>query len=118
MIIQVNVDGVQRYARPLLQWTPITSLYAPKEDVISSLRSTECRLAQAPSQADSCCYKIHKLEQAGYIVKISLKEAGQTEESWFIPHHMVQHNGKNRIVFNCSLQYHGRLLNDQLLPRP
>lgn len=85
---------------------------------MSSLCGTECRLAWAPSQADSCCSEIHKLEQEDYVAKISLKEAGQTEESCFIAHHMVQHNGKNRIVFNCSLQYHGRSLDDQLLPRP
>lgn len=91
------------YARPLLQWTPITSLYAPKEAVMSSLCGTECRLAWAPSQADSCCSEIHKLEQEGYVAKISLKEAGQTEELCFIPHHMVQHNGKNSFYFASTL---------------
>ncbi|KAL0147387.1 hypothetical protein M9458_057314 [Cirrhinus mrigala] len=31
---------------------------------------------------------------------------------------MVQHNGKNRIVFNCSFQYQGQNLNELLLPGP
>ncbi len=40
------------------------------------------------------------------------------KESWYIPHHMVQHNGKNRVVFNCSFSYQGHTLNELLLPGP
>lgn len=36
--------------------------------------------------------------------------------TWYIPHHLVQHNGKNRVVFNCSFQYQGQNLNELLLP--
>lgn len=31
---------------------------------------------------------------------------------------MVQHNGKNRVVFNCSFRYKGLNLNESLLPGP
>ncbi|XP_043967022.1 uncharacterized protein LOC122827949 [Gambusia affinis] len=31
---------------------------------------------------------------------------------------MVEHNGKHRIVFNCSFEYQGQSLNDYLLPGP
>lgn len=31
---------------------------------------------------------------------------------------MVHHNGKDRIVFNCSFQYHGQSLNEHLFPGP
>lgn len=31
---------------------------------------------------------------------------------------MVQHNGKNRVVFNCSFSYQGHNLNELLLPGP
>ncbi len=64
------------------------------------------------------CSEIRKLESAGYVAKITAEEADQSAESWFIPHHMVQHNGKDRIVFNCSFQHQGQTLNDQLLPGP
>lgn len=39
-------------------------------------------------------------------------------ECWYIPHHIVSHNGKLCIVFNCSHQYQGQSLNQYLLPGP
>ncbi|KAK7945263.1 hypothetical protein WMY93_000991 [Mugilogobius chulae] len=39
-------------------------------------------------------------------------------ESWYLPHHVVHHNGKARIVYNCSYQHNGQSLNNQLLPGP
>ena len=38
--------------------------------------------------------------------------------SWYIPHHIVRHNGKDRIVFDCSFSYQNQCLNTQLLPGP
>lgn len=58
-----------------------------------------------------------KLELAGSVRKLT-KEVAQSEESWFIPHHLVQHNGKNRLVFSCSYQFKGCNLNEYLLPGP
>lgn len=51
-------------------------------------------------------------------MKISPDEASKSAESWYIPHHLVHHNGKDYIVYNCSFQYRGQALNDQLLPGP
>ncbi|XP_067270804.1 uncharacterized protein [Pseudorasbora parva] len=116
--VRVNVDSVQRYATPLLRRTPITLLRTGKEAVLPSLRNIERKLAKNPEQAQTYCSEIQKLESAGYIAKISSEEADRSTESWFIPHHMVHHNGKDRIVFNCSFQYHGQSLNEQLLPGP
>lgn len=59
---------------------------------------------------------MQKLVQAGAVAKVDPKALREGKESWFIPHHMVSHNNKNRIVFNCSHLYHG--LNDCLLPGP
>lgn len=39
-------------------------------------------------------------------------------ESWFIPHDMVTHNEKARIVFNCSFTYQGNNWIKLLLPGP
>lgn len=97
--IRVKVDGVQRYATPLLQCTPIINFQCTNEVVGPILSSIECRLARdfkggptAPKSTgtDRLCSKD------------SLQKASQTRESWFISRHMVQHNGKYSIVFNCS----------------
>lgn len=116
--IRVDIKGVQRYATPLLRRSPPILLKAPKEAALSSLRSTERRLAKDPSRAAAYCSEILKLETAGYVAKISPEEAFKSTESWYIPHHMVHHNGKDRIVFNCSFQYKDQSLNEQLLPGP
>lgn len=116
--VRVNVDGVLRYATPLLRRTPITLLNAGMESVLPSLRNIERKLAKNPEQAQVYCSEIQKLESAGYIAKIAPDEVDKSTESWFIPHHIVHHNGKDRIVYNCSFQYHGQSLNEQLLPGP
>lgn len=66
-------------------------------------------------QATECSLKIHKLEQAGYATKLDQNAEQNSAYSWYIPHHMVQHNGKNRLVFNCSFQHQSQNLN-KLLP--
>ena len=48
----------------------------------------------------------------------SEEELSEGAESWFIPRHMVSHNGENRIVFRCSFMYKGDNLNELLLPGP
>lgn len=115
---RVDVDGIQRYATPLLRVKNMPLLQAPKEAVLANLRSTERRLRRDPQRAAAYCAEIGKLENAGYAVKVSEDELSKSAESWFIPHHMVSHNGKNRIVFNCSFKYKENNLNELLLPGP
>lgn len=91
---------------------------AGPDAVMALLRSTEQHLLKNPELASVCNTGIHKLEQAGYTVKLTPEEAGSTSESWFIPHHIVHHNNKARVVFNCSFQHHQVFLNDQWLPGP
>lgn len=114
--VRVNVDGVQRYATPLLQRANSTTLQAPMEAVLPSVRSTERRLAKDPQRTEVYCQEINKLEKMGYVAVVPPEAAESTPESWFIPHHMVRHNNKDRIVFNCSFQYEGKSLNNILLP--
>ncbi len=109
---------VRRYATPLLRVKNMPELKAPKEAVLSQLRATERRLAKNPQQAAAYTTEIAKLEQAGYVDKLPQDAVTDTSSSWYIPHHMVHHNGKNRIVFNCSFQYRGQNLNELLLPGP
>ncbi|XP_026056216.1 uncharacterized protein LOC113041867 [Carassius auratus] len=59
-----------------------------------------------------------KLIEADYVAKLNQREAAQAEESWYLPHHLVSHNNKPRLVFNCSFKHQGLSLNNQLLPGP
>ncbi|KAG7453570.1 hypothetical protein JOB18_034921 [Solea senegalensis] len=91
-------------------------LQASMEAVLPSLRATERRLAKDPQRTEVYCQEIYKLEKMGYVAVVPPEAATSTLESWFIPHHIVRHNNKDRIVFNCSFQYEGKSLND--LPGP
>ncbi len=115
--VRVNVDGVQRYATPLLRVKDMPRLQAPKEAVLANLRSVERRLMKDPEKAAVYNAEVQKLEQAGYTVQVP-PEMMSPAGSWYIPHHLVQHNGKNRLVFNCSFKYRGENLNELLLPGP
>lgn len=115
---RVEVDGVLRYATPLLRVSNMPILTAPPEAVLPSLRSTEKRLGRDPVKAQAYQAEIMKLEKSGYASRISQEQVKDSKESWFIPHHLVTHNGKNRIVFNCSYTYRDKNLNELLLPGP
>lgn len=53
-----------------------------------------------------------KLIQAWAVSKIE-PELDQGDEAWY---HLVSHNGKHCLMFNCSFQHQGYNLNDYLLP--
>lgn len=74
------------------------------EAVMPTLRSVERRLVKDPVKAQIYKDEIKKLINGGCVVKLQPDEVNQSEESWFIPHHLVHHNGKPRLVFNCSLR--------------
>lgn len=78
-------------------------------------KDTEKRLGRDPDQAAAYIAEIQRLEEAGCVVKLE-PSSELTPISWYIPHHMVQHNGKNRVVFNCSFQFRSDSLNQCLLP--
>lgn len=81
------------------------TLSAPKEEVLPLLYSTERRLLKSPEKVLSYTTEIQRLQREGFVVKLE-PGADNTPASLYIPHHMVQHNGKNRVVFNCSFQFH------------
>ena len=116
--VRVEINGVHRYATPLLRAKDMPRLQAPKEAVMSYLRSTERRLAKDPLLAITYKQEIDKLERAGYAKKLTPQEVEHSSESWYVPHHIVSHHGKHRIVFNCSFSYKGHNLNNYLLPGP
>ncbi|KAJ8347082.1 hypothetical protein SKAU_G00284830 [Synaphobranchus kaupii] len=116
--VHLTVDGILHYATPLLRKKLAPSLRAAPAAVMPLLRATERRLANSPELASVYNREIRKLEESGYAVKITSEEASQSSESWYIPHHIVHHNNKDRVVFNCSFGYQQHSLNDNLLPEP
>ncbi|KAE8278171.1 hypothetical protein D5F01_LYC23759 [Larimichthys crocea] len=116
--VKVEINRVGRYATPLIHNLKISKPQAPKESVLPALRRMERKLMN-PELAVIYNKEINKLLEAGYVKKLSPQEVVQnSESSWYIPHHLVEHNGKQRLVFNCSFQYQGQCLNDCLLPGP
>lgn len=116
--VKAEVDGVTRYATPLLRRKASLTLWAPKHTLLPQLRSTERRLAKDTALANTYCKEIQKLEQLGYAKPLPPDTVDSSTESWYLPHHVVHHNGKARIVYNCSYQHNGQSLNSQLLPGP
>ncbi|KAK0138068.1 hypothetical protein N1851_025731 [Merluccius polli] len=76
--IRTDVDGVLRYATPLLRHTGMPQLHAPKESVMPLLRSTERRLLRNPEQADAYKSEMQKLIEAGVYL-------GQTLNQYLLP---------------------------------
>lgn len=108
---RVHIDNTDRYVTPLLRLPNAPVLNVSPSAVMSRLCNTEAHLSKNPSKALSYCDQISKLEQAGYVKKLTTEEVENTKEAWYIPHHMVTHNDKDRIVFDCSFTFQGQCLN-------
>ncbi|KAL0177742.1 hypothetical protein M9458_026636, partial [Cirrhinus mrigala] len=89
---RVEVDGIMCYATPPLRVKNVPNLTMPKEAVLPQLRSVERKLLKNTDQASTYQAEITKLKDAGYAVKLEPSEVEDSKESWYIPHHMVQHN--------------------------
>lgn len=77
-------------------------LRATKEAVVPTLRGVERRLPRDPAKAEAYRVEMEKLIKAGSVIKYGPElPVDEGHESLYIPHHMVSHNGKNRLVFNC-----------------
>lgn len=87
---------------PRLQATPTA--------VMPSLRGVERRLQRGPEKAEIYRAEMEKLIQTGSVIKLEPFEINKGDEAWYIPHHLVSHNGKHRLVFNCSIQHQGQNL--------
>ncbi|XP_067260302.1 uncharacterized protein [Chanodichthys erythropterus] len=115
--ITQEIEGVHRLATPLLRHKDMPLLNAPRDSVLPTLRSVERRLLKDPEKAETYRTEMRKLLETG-AVRVVPDPAPVTPECWYIPHHIVSHNGKSRLVFNCSHQYRGQSLNQYLLPGP
>ncbi|KAL0196824.1 hypothetical protein M9458_005364, partial [Cirrhinus mrigala] len=113
----LDMEGIHRLATPLLRRKDMPLLKAPKESVLPTLRSVERRLLKDPLKAEVYEEEMRKLIKTGAVREVTDFEP-DSPECWYIPHHLVSHNGKCRLVFNCSYQYYGQSLNQYLLPGP
>lgn len=107
-----------RYATPLLRAPTMPVLRAPKEAVLSRLCATERRLSKDYKLSEKHQEELDKLVQSGYVCQIPTEQTDQPKEIWYFPHHLVEHNNKHRVVFDCSFEYMGQNLNRCLLPCP
>ena len=115
---RVETRGVLRYATPLLRKEPMPTFRVSREVAMPCLRSTEKRLGRDPETAAAYAEEMKKLVESGLVRKLEPVEEEASAESWYLPHHNVKHNGKNRVVFNCSFQVREQNLNKHLLPGP
>ncbi|CAI5672528.1 unnamed protein product, partial [Oreochromis niloticus] len=73
--IRITVDGVNRYATPLLWKKNLPPRCATPEAVLAQLRGTEKRLAREPQKAAAYFREIQKLLQAGFVTAVAPEEA-------------------------------------------
>ncbi|KAK0156172.1 hypothetical protein N1851_000542 [Merluccius polli] len=116
--VRIEVQGVKRYATPLLRREPMPEFRVSPRAVLQCLTSTEKRMRKDEVLAASYRTEMKKLTESGLVRKLEPEEADQSAESWYLPHHNVRHNEKNRVVFNCSYQVGKLNLNHYLLPGP
>ncbi len=79
------------------------------------------KLEKDPTQQDKYKDFMNDLLQNGYARRVYDHHLGPLATHWYLPHHAVFHlqkPSKNRVVFDCSDNYRGTSLNDQLLQGP
>uniref|UniRef100_A0AAV2MHW6 Uncharacterized protein n=1 Tax=Knipowitschia caucasica TaxID=637954 RepID=A0AAV2MHW6_KNICA len=81
---RVSIDGIQRYATPLLRRQSSTTLLAPPDAAMPSLRRIERRLAKDPARAASYRKEMDKLVQAGYVAETPSDIVSKSTESCFL----------------------------------
>ncbi len=74
------MNGVFRYATPLLRSRHAALFNASKEAVISPLRRTERQLTRNPVQALIYEGEVQKVVESGYVRKLSYEDASQSSE--------------------------------------
>lgn len=98
--VRVEVDG---YATPILRVNNMPQLRAPKGAVLQSGKVSRRSLLKLRKKSKSTKRKFRELELPGNVVKLAPTAEVDTNIGCYVRHHMVQHNRKNRVVFNCSL---------------
>ena len=91
-------------------------------DRVLALKRLNC--LQRKFSKDEHFYEMYETFIADMIAKGYARKAdnnGKSGKTWYIPHHGVVHPakpGKVRLVFDCSAEYTGTSLNNQLITGP
>ncbi|KAJ3595467.1 hypothetical protein NHX12_004770 [Muraenolepis orangiensis] len=101
--VRVKMDGALHYATPLLRIPNTPALQAPKDAVLPRLCATERRLSKHPKLSEKYQEELNKLIQS--VKRIPGQQIEQPKETWYLPHHIVEHNDK----FHCSFEYRGQI---------
>ncbi|KAL7851363.1 hypothetical protein AOLI_G00217190 [Acnodon oligacanthus] len=82
--VRIEVDGILRYATPLLCYVKMPLLHGPKESVMPMLRSSERRLLKDPTLAEAYKNEMQKLIESGAVWEVTqdvtLKEECQPDD--------------------------------------
>ena len=112
------VNGHYQLALP---WRPgAPSLNDNRIMVESRLRNLKRQLDKNPSLRQRYAEVIEDYLSKGYAGKLEVETKG-FESRWYLPHHAVVHPRKPekvRVVFDCSANFNGTSLNQQLLQGP
>jgi hypothetical protein len=92
-----------------------------RDQALQRLYSTKRQLTRHEKFQEEYTEFMSMMLEKGFMERVpddeSNKPAGKT---WYISHHAVYHKEKKkiRVVFNCSMKFHGISLNDKLLQGP
>ena len=109
-----KVDG--HYQLPLPLRNPDKFFPDNKYQALQRLRSIKNKMSKDASFRKEYCDFMSKILAKGYAVKSEECPNGKT---WYLPHFGVQNpNKKFRVVFDCSVNFNGSCLNDELIQGP
>lgn len=110
---QLEVNGVHHYATLIIKKSRAPKPNSSTHSVIAHLRATEGWPKKDPEKAVTYSAEINKLIKAGYVKKLQSKEVEQPAKVWYLTHHLVYHNNKPGLAFNCSFWHENVSLNEQ-----
>ncbi|KAL7873503.1 hypothetical protein AOLI_G00125740 [Acnodon oligacanthus] len=80
--VRIEVDGILRYATPLLRHVNMPLLHAPRESVMRMLRSSERHLLKDPTRAEAYKNEMQKLIESGAVREVT--QDVTLKEEWFL----------------------------------
>ena len=92
-----------------------------RDQALQRLHSTKNQLTRNDDFCKEYADFMSMMLEKGFMERVPEKELNKSAgKTWYISHHAVYHKEKKkiRVVFNCSMKFHGVSLNDKLLQGP